>query len=214
PHLKMPLQEHNSMYKHTDTKVRLKRAVILADGENTLLAPLVKHMSILNLPVFNKPIIEHTMKCLAHNGINSVVIVGRKGGGVDIPACTFGDKGPPLKIEYFEPDFPCGTAGALRDLQDFFEDEDFLVLQGNTYAEYNAVEDLIRFHLSRGSALTIGASRLNRDSLETLTTGKDGLVENISIIHASRDRRHPIKSEGIFVVNPRALSLVGGGGVF
>ncbi|MFQ5427456.1 MAG: sugar transferase [Thermodesulfobacteriota bacterium] len=202
------------MLNSAETRGNLKRAVILAGEENVLLTPLVKHMSILNLPVFNRPIIEHTMQCLAHNGITSVIIVGRKGGGVEIPAETFGDKGPPLKIEYFEPDVPCGTAGVLRELQFFLGDEDFLVLQGNTFVEYSAVEELVRFHLSRGSALTIGVSRLNSGSLETLTAGKDGLVEDITIIHASRDRRAAVKSEGIYVVNTRALSLVEGEGYF
>jgi len=198
----------------SETKGRLKRAVILADGENALLTPLVKHMPIMNLPVFNRPIIEHTLNCLAHNGITSVVIAGQTGGSVQMPLHTFGDKGPPVKIEYFESDVPRGTAGILRDLRDFFEDEDFLVMQGNTFAEFGAVEELIRSHFAKDSALTIGVSHLNRGSLETLTAAEDGLVEDITIVHSSREKNSSVKPEGIFVVNPRALSLVEGEGYF
>jgi len=202
------------MINHTETKGGVDKAVILATGENESLIPLTTHSSILNLPVFNRPIIEHMIQCLSDNGITSIVIVGRKGDDIDMPADLFGGKIPPVKIEYFEEDVPRGTAGVLRDLKDFFEGDDLLVVQCNTFAEFNAVEELIRFHLQKGSALTIGVSRMHSSTLETITAGDDGLVDDISIIHASRERRSAVKSEGIFVVNSKALSLIDGDGYF
>ncbi len=202
------------MISHADINGRVERAVVLADGENEFLAPLIKHTSIMNLPVFNRPIIEQTIQCLSDNGITNIVIVGQKGDDIDMPADIFGGKMPPVKIEYYEEDVPRGTAGVLRDLEDFFEDEDVLVIQCNTFAEFNAVGELIRFHKAKCSALTIGVSHKRNSTLETITTSEDGLVNDISIIHASRERRSSVKSEGIFVVNPCALSLIDGEGYF
>ncbi len=202
------------MINHTDITGRVKRAVILADGEHGLLTPLIKHGPICSLPVFNRPIIAHTIQCLSDNGITSVVVVGRKGAGPKMPAYSFSDRCPLVKIEYFEEDVPRGTAGVLRDLEDFFEGEDVLVIQCNTFAEFNAVDELVRFHLKKGSALTIGVSHLRHSTLETITAADDGLVDDISIIHASRERRSAVKSEGIFVVNSSALSLIDEEGYF
>jgi len=202
------------MINHRNIKGRVKRAVILADGENELLTPLIKHISICSLPIFNKPIITHIIQCLSDNGITSVVIVVRKGGGMDLPALSYGKRAPLVKIEYFEEDVPRGTAGVLFDLKDFFEDEDFLVIQSNTFAEFNAVDEIIRYHLKKSSALTIGVSRLHSSTLETIRADEEGRVNDISIIHASRDKRSSVKSEGIFVVNSRALSLIDSEGYF
>jgi len=202
------------MINHTDIKGRVRKAVILADGEYGFLTPLIKHNSIMNLPVFNRPIIEQTIQCLSDNGIISVVIVGRKGTEHDMPSISYGERRPVVRLEYFEEDVPRGTAGVLRDLKDFFDDEDVLVIQCNTFAEFNAVDEIIRFHLTKGSALTIGVSNLHRSTLESIKAGDDGLVDDISIIHASRERRAAVKSEGIFVVNSRALSLIEEEGYF
>jgi len=202
------------MINHTDIKGRVKRAVILADGEHELLTPLIKNSSICALPVFNRPIMSHTIQCLSDNGITSVVVVGRKGGGMSVQSMNPDGRRLPVRIEYYEEEVPRGTAGILRDLQEFFEDDDVLVMQCNTFAEFNAVDELIRFHKKRNSDLTIGASEVNNGSLETVSVGKDGLVDDISIIHASRDRRSSVKPEGIFVVNSKVLSLVEGEGYF
>jgi len=53
------------MINHTDIKGRVRKAVILADGEYGFLTSLIKHTSIINLPVFNRPIIEQTIQCLS-----------------------------------------------------------------------------------------------------------------------------------------------------
>ncbi len=202
------------MINHAHIKARVKRAVILADGENALLRPLIKHAPICSLPVFNRPILEQTIQCLSDNGISSVVVVGRKGARPVDPSEHFGGRRPPVKIEYYEEDRPRGTAGVLRDLRDFFEDDDVLVMQCNTYAEYSAVDELIRFHMNKGAALTIGASCRRDATLETIKARDDGLVDDISIIHASRNRRSLVKSEGIFMVNSKVLSLVDSEGYF
>jgi len=202
------------MIKHTDINGRVKRAVILADGDNPFLTPLIKNSSIMDLPVLNKPIIEQTIQCLSDNGITCIVIVGRKGEDIELPSHLFGGQFPPVKIEYYEQDVPRGTAGVLRDLEDFFEGQDVLVIQCNTFAGFNAVDELVRFHQTKGSALTIGVSHKHHFTLETIKAGEDGLVDDISIIHASSERRSSVKSEGVFVVNSRALSLIEEEGYF
>ncbi len=202
------------MINTSEIKGRVSKAVILAAGEYELLTPLIKNSSICSLPVFNRPIISHTIQCLSDNGISDVVVVSRKGENQAAPSLDFGGRRPPVRIEYYEEEVPRGTAGVLRDLRDFFDDEDALVVQCNTFAEYNAIDEIIRFHLKKESALTIGASHTRNGALETISVRDDGLVDDITIIHSSRDRRSSMKSEGLFVVNPRVLSLVDGEGYF
>ncbi len=202
------------MINNTEINGRVKRAVILATGEHERLTPLIKNTSICSLPVFNRPLISHTIQCLSDNGISDVVVVKRKGDDVVMPDSSSNGHRLPVRIEYYEEEVPRGTAGVLRDLSDFFEDEDALVVQCNTFAEYNALDEILRFHLKKRSALTIGATRIREGALETISVREDGLVDDISVIHASRNRRSAMKSEGLFVISPRVLSLVEGDGYF
>src|SRR4030042_6112127 len=94
------------------TKFRVKKAVILAGGQEIKLAPLTNYCPSWMFPILSKPLLEHTIDCLKDNGIEEVIIALPEKS--EIPDCSK-DNVSGITIRYHQKDRPRGTAGALKD---------------------------------------------------------------------------------------------------
>src|SRR3972149_4896999 len=93
---------------------KVSKVVILAGGQNMRLSPLSRYRPICMFPVFNKPLIDHTINLLRTNGIRDIVIAGSKDNSVGeyINSLVINNSNK-LSIQYIEDDKPKGTAGIL-----------------------------------------------------------------------------------------------------
>ena len=129
------------------------KALILAAGFGTRLQPLTNELPKSLFPVLNQPILEHTLHFLSSQGIKEIAInlhhrpekiIDYFGNGKD-----FG-----VALHYSKEEEILGTAGGIKKLQSFFQDETFLVINSDVFADIN-LNDVLKFHKEKKSKLTL-----------------------------------------------------------
>ena len=127
------------------------KAVILAGGKGTRLAPYTYVLPKPMMPVGDKAILEIMLRQMKRAGINQVVLaVGHLAG---LMHAFFQDGAQyDLDINYSYETKPLGTAGPLALIDGL--SEPFLVTNGDVLTLLN-IADFIRFHQEQGGICTI-----------------------------------------------------------
>ena len=129
------------------------KALILAAGFGTRLQPLTNELPKPLFPVLNQPILEHILHFLSSQGIKEIAInlhhrpekiIDYFGNGKD-----FG-----VALHYSKEEEILGTAGGIKKLQSFFQDETFLVINSDVFADIN-LNNVLKFHKEKKSKLTL-----------------------------------------------------------
>lgn len=193
--------------RDTSTKSRVKKAVILAGGQDTKLAPLTNYCPSWMFPILCRPLLEHTIECLRDNGIEDVIIALPEKS--KIPE-YFKNKVSGISIKFHEKDRPRGTAGTLKDLEKFFDEEPFLVINSNLFVGYADLAKFIEAHLKTGSMVTVGVYKSNgrNGTEENFTIATDKTVKSFHTIHSSIDRRSPWRPSGMYLMDPSVLKFI------
>lgn len=176
------------------------RAVILAGGRGTRLAPYTTVIPKPLLPVGDKPILEIIFRQLAAAGFDHVTL---SLGYMSVYFRTFLAQHRSLqrllKIDFVEEEEPTGTAGSLASVPGL--SGTFLVMNGDilTNLDYG---QLVREHQHSGAALTIAAHqkrvKIDLGILEVDAEGKlTGYVEKPTL-------HYPV-SMGIYVYSESVL---------
>jgi len=127
------------------------KAVVLAGGKGTRLAPYTKILPKPLMPIGETPILEVILRQMKIAGIDQVVLTV---GHLSALLRTFFQDGSQLgiNIEYSYEEYPLGTAGPISLINDL--DETFLVTNGDVLTTLQFA-DLIRFHREHQAAATI-----------------------------------------------------------
>jgi NDP-mannose synthase len=179
------------------------KAVILAGGKGTRLAPYTTIFPKPLVPIGDRPILEIIIRQLVRHGIGDILVsIGHLGELIEAYFQNGHRNIPGLDLKYFRESQPLGTAGPLALIPGL--DETFLVMNGDvlTTLDYQA---LVRFHHTCGAALTIamhgksvavdlGVLEINEQC--ELTGYQEKPVLNLKV------------SMGIYVYEPRVLKYV------
>jgi NDP-mannose synthase len=132
-----------------------RRAVILAGGRGTRLAPYTTVLPKPLLPVGDRAILDVVVRQLRRAGIDRLTIA--VGHLAHLIVAVLGDgRRHGVQIEYQLESEPRGTAGPLATIEDL--DETFLMLNGDVLTTLD-FRDLLRVHHEAGNALTIATHR-------------------------------------------------------
>ncbi len=132
------------------------KAVILAGGKGTRLAPYTTVFPKPLMPIDGMPILEVILRQLAHFRITEVIFTVSPQ-SEPLLSAYFGDGSRyGVKIEYSREEKPLGTAGPLSLLSDL--PETFLVMNGDILTTLNYLR-LIRFHREKKGIVTIAMSQ-------------------------------------------------------
>jgi NDP-sugar pyrophosphorylase family protein len=188
------------------------RAVILAGGRGTRLAPYTSILPKPLMPIGDRAILEIVVEQLGQRGLHDVVLsVGHLSHLIravfDHSAPTRTTNGSrSTRVSYVYEEVPLGTAGPLRLVSGL--DRTFLVMNGDLLTTLDYA-DLLRRHRETDNVLTIATKKRGikidygvlhlEDSSDPLTrvAGYEEKPEYVSSV-----------SMGVYAVEPRALDFI------
>jgi len=151
------------------------KAVIIAGGLGTRLRPLTNNTPKPIVPLANLPMIVRQLDLLVCHGINEVIINlhylsheikkilgdGRKWG---------------IKIYYSIENEPLGTAGAVKNAEQFFDEDPLIVFNGDVITDLNLTK-LIGFHHQKQAVVTLALTEVeDPTAFGLILRDKDGRV--------------------------------------
>jgi NDP-sugar pyrophosphorylase family protein len=130
------------------------KAIILAGGEGKRLRPVVNDIPKPMAPVKGIPFLEYLILQLKKQNIKDIIISTGYKGNVIKSYFQDGDNWD-INIEYSEEDKPLGTGGALRKAGELIDDDQFIVMNGDSFFDIE-FKQLISFHEEKEAVATIG----------------------------------------------------------
>jgi NDP-mannose synthase len=188
----------------------MSRAVILAGGRGTRLAPYTSILPKPLMPVGDRSILEVVVEQLEGSGITDITFcVGHLSHLIRAVFDNLDNEG--VEISYVHEQEALGTAGPLRLVEGL--DDTFIVMNGDvlTNLDYAA---LVHYHVQNGNALTIatherrikidyGVLHLQQLGVQHQITGYEEKPEIVSTV-----------SMGIYVLEPWVIDYVPDGKAF
>lgn len=177
------------------------KAVVLAGGKGTRLAPYTHILPKPLMPIGEMPILEVILRQMKAAGIDEVVLtVGHLAGLLE---AFFKDgRQLGLRIRYSFEDKPLGTAGPLALVGDL--EETFMVCNGDVLTTLSLAE-LIQFHHQQGGIATI-AMHHRQVKINLGVISCNGSQEIVGY-----DEKPTIDytvSMGIYIFEPRVLDYI------
>ncbi len=182
------------------------KAIILAGGKGTRLAPYTTVFPKPLVPIGERPILEIMIRQLVRQGIGDICLsVGHLGELIEAYFQNGHKSIPGLNLSYYRERQPLGTAGPLAMIPGL--DETFLTMNGDVLTTLDC-RVLTGFHRDSGAALTIAMHRKEvRIDLGVLETDES------SRLVAYREK--PLYcfdvSMGVYVYEPRVLRYIDAG---
>lgn len=182
------------------------RAVILAGGKGTRLAPFTASFPKPLVPLGNKPVLEVLIAWLHSHGITDITLtLGHLKALLRAYFAESSDLSDSLRLRYVEESTPTGTAGSLAMVPDL--DETFLVMNGDLLTNLN-LHELVAWHRARGAAVTIAAHR-RRVKVDLGVLDLDA-AQDIVGYHEKPEHLHHV-SMGVYVYEPHVLRYITSG---
>jgi NDP-sugar pyrophosphorylase family protein len=129
------------------------RAVIVAGGRGTRLAPYTTVLPKPLMPLEDRPILDVVLTQLANAGIRQITIsVGYLGGLLESWVRHAVDGRLPVRVEFLYEDEPLGTAGALANLEGV---EDTIIAMNGDILTTLLPTDLLAAHRASGAVATV-----------------------------------------------------------
>lgn len=177
------------------------RAIVLAGGRGTRLAPYTTVLPKPLMPIGDMPVLEILLRQLRRAGIRHVTLaVGHLAALLE---AYFGDGSRlGISLDYSYEDEPAGTAGPLALLDDL--DDTFLVMNGDLLTSIDFA-DLLRSHRAREAAITVGLFEKQVPlDLGVVETSEDGRVTN----YIEKPTLTYDVSVGIYAMQPAVLEHI------
>ena len=176
------------------------KAVILAGGKGSRLAPYTTVLPKPLMPIVDTPILEIVLKQLKHSGFDDVVIA--VGHLASLIRTYFGDGSElGIRIAYAHESAPLGTAGPLANIEELTET--FLVMNGDILTDLDYA-NLVEHHRDSGGIMTIATHKrtvkIDFGVLETVDGGVSKYVEKPTLDY--------VVSMGIYVMEPKVRDFI------
>ena len=128
--------------------------MILAGGKGSRMGNITKDIPKPMVLLDNRPILEYQIELLKKYDLKDITILTGYKGNVIKDYFTTGENWD-VKINYFSDPKPLGTAGSVKEIENFIIGP-FLLLYGDTMVDIN-LTDLIHYHEQNEGIATLVA---------------------------------------------------------
>ena len=182
----------------------VRRAVVLAGGKGTRLAPFTAILPKPLMPLGETPILEVVLRQLARDGITRVTLA--VGHMAELIEAYFGDGGRfGVTLDYSREDEPLGTAGPLALVEGLYEP--FLVMNGDVLCTLS-YREFLDAHEASGAAATIATFvRGNRVDFGVVIADADDHVTG----YEEKPASEYLVSMGVYAFTPAVLGDISPG---
>ena len=155
---------------------KITKAMVLAAGFGTRLRPLTYETPKALLPLQESRLIDYPLELLEQGGITRVVINLHHLGDQIRDYIGNGSRyGLKVAFSIEEPNI-LGTGGGIRNVQEFMEDDPFVVINGDTLIKAN-LKELINRHNESGAAATMALMKIREgDGYQPVAIDGGGFV--------------------------------------
>ncbi|MFN8387141.1 MAG: sugar phosphate nucleotidyltransferase [Anaerolineales bacterium] len=174
------------------------RAVILAGGKGTRLAPYTTVLPKPLMPIGDMPIVEIVLRQIAHHGFKDITLA--VGHLAELLMAYCGDGGKfGVNIDYSREEEPLGTAGPISLIPNL--NETFLVMNGDLLStlDYSA---MWKYHKERGAIATLASYRRDIKIDLGVIESESGWVKD----YIEKPVYHYAVSTGIYIFEPAILN--------
>jgi NDP-sugar pyrophosphorylase family protein len=176
------------------------RAVILAGGKGTRLAPYTTVLPKPLMPIGEMPILEVVLRQLARHQIRDITLAVGYLAELLQAYCGDGSKFG-VKLDYSREDRPLGTAGPIALVQNL--NETFLVMNGDllTTIDYTAMWN---YHKERGAIATLASYKREVKIDLGVIQSEDGWVKD----YVEKPAYTYSVSTGVYIFEPEILKYI------
>jgi NDP-sugar pyrophosphorylase family protein len=177
------------------------RAVILAGGKGTRLAPYTTVLPKPLMPIGEMPILEIVIRQLALHSFNDLTLAVGYLAELLMAYCGDGSKFG-VNIGYSREEQPLGTAGPISLVPDL--NDTFLVMNGDllTTIDYSA---MLQYHRQRGALATIACFQRDvKIDLGVIEVDQNNWVAN----YIEKPTYHYSVSMGIYIFEPQVVNYI------
>lgn len=186
------------------------KAVVLVGGLGMRLRPLTATVPKPMLPLVNRPFFEHTLRRLASQGVDEVVVSGGHLGESFEREFDDGSRFG-LTLRHSVESRPLGTAGAVKHVESFLGDEPFLVLNGDILSDID-IPALVAFHAERAADATLALTAVGDPTAYGLVPmDAAGRVQRFVEKPSADQVETNLVNAGCYCLSPGVLSLVPAG---
>ncbi len=177
------------------------RAVILAGGKGTRLAPYTTILPKPLMPIDEKPILEIVIRQLASHGFQDITLAVGYLAELIMAVCGDGRRYG-VHITYSHEETPLGTAGPIALVPDLAET--FLVMNGDLLCNLDFTAMLAN-HRARASVATLATfHREVRIDLGVVEADQENWLKN----YVEKPCYHYLVSTGIYIFEPAVLEFI------
>ncbi|MBW1766653.1 MAG: nucleotidyltransferase family protein, partial [Deltaproteobacteria bacterium] len=176
------------------------KAMILAAGLGTRLRPLTDKIPKALIPVVNMPVISRVINYLKTHGINQIVVNAHHHHN---QISNYLNGGSPfgLEIDVRMEHEILGTGGGLKNTSDFWDDEPFIVINGDILTDIE-LEPAYEHHKKSGALTTLILH--DCEPFNQIQTDSNGTITDI----AQKNMTGRLAFTGIHIMEPGLLSHI------
>jgi len=183
------------------------KAIIIAGGLGTRLRPITYNVPKPIVPLANKPFVIHQIELLKRFGINEVIL-NLHYLSDNIKSIFDDGKRLGVKVDYSIEKTPLGTAGAVKNAEEFFDEGPMIVFNGDILTDMN-LEKAIAFHKKKNAKVTLTLTEVEDPTPYGLViTDKDGRVLEFREKPAWEQVTAHTINAGIYIVDPSIFKNV------
>ncbi|MBU0672446.1 MAG: NDP-sugar synthase [Candidatus Margulisbacteria bacterium] len=182
------------------------KAVIIAGGLGTRLRPLTYNTPKPIVPVVNRPFVVHQIEHLVKHGVDEVIL-NLHYLSHEIKKILDDGKQWGIKIHYSIEEHPLGTAGAVKNAEQFFDEGPMVVFNGDVLTDIN-ISKVVSFHREKGATVTLTLTEVEDPTpFGLVLTDKNGRVTQFLEKPSWSMVTAKTINAGIYVVDPKIFKL-------